>query len=99
MAYTFKKVLEGVSIGKSLFDQEGAELVAGIVAEAKKKNVKIHLPDDHVCANEFSNDANIKVVSDAEGVPDDYMALDVGPNSQKRFSEVMARAQTILWNG
>merc|ERR1719433_529321 len=99
MAYTFKKVLENVKIGKSLFDEEGSQLVRSIMEDAKRKNVKIHLPNDHLCADNFSNDANTKLVTDAQGVPDDYMALDVGPESRKRFNEVMARANTILWNG
>jgi len=99
MAYTFKKVVENVKIGASLFDKEGSKLVPAIMEEAKRQNVEIVFPVDHVVADNFSNDANSKLVTDAEGIPDDSMALDVGPESRKIFSKMMATANTILWNG
>merc|ERR1719461_2543573 len=69
------------------------------MAEAKKRNVKIVFPTDHVVADSFSNDANSKIVTDTEGIPADHMALDVGPASRQSFAKVMREAQTILWNG
>lgn len=99
MAFTFKKVLDGVKIGKSLFDEAGAKIVQGLVDKAKAKNVKLHFPTDYVCASKFANDADIKQADDASGVPDDYMALDIGPKSIAAFKDVILRAKTILWNG
>jgi len=99
MAYTFKKVLDGVEIGCSLFDKEGADLIPSIMKEANALNVKLHFPVDHVVADSFSNDARSKIVTDQEGVPPKWMALDIGPLSRERFSEVIGRAETILWNG
>jgi len=99
MAYTFKKVLDNVEIGGSLFDEEGAELVPGIMKEAQANGVKLHFPVDHVVADSFSNDARSHIVTDKEGVPLKYMALDIGPLSRERFSEVIGRAETIIWNG
>jgi len=99
MAYTFKKVIEGVEIGSSIFDEEGKDEVIRIVEHAKAKNVKLHLPIDHVVADKFAADANTKVVTDEEGVPEGWMALDVGPKTVSLNSDVISRAQTIIWNG
>lgn len=60
MAFTFLKV-QGVNIGDSLYDSEGAELVPSILKKAQEKGVKIHLPTDFMCADKFSADANIKL--------------------------------------
>ena len=99
MAYTFKKVLNNVSIGSSLFDEDGAKIVADIVATANAKNVPIHLPIDHVAANKFAADADFKVVSDDEGIPENWMGLDIGPKSVNIFCDAVKRAKTIVWNG
>ncbi|VDM64382.1 unnamed protein product, partial [Angiostrongylus costaricensis] len=90
---------QNVEIGKSLFDQEGAKIVKELLAKAKEKNVKIHLPVDVVVGDKFAEGASSKVVTLAEGVPADHMGLDVGPKSGELFAEVIARAKTIVWNG
>lgn len=99
MTYTFKKVLHNVNIGASIFDKEGAKVVKSIMEKAKEKNVKIHFAIDHVVADRFAIDAKVDYVTDETGIPDGWMALDVGPKSRALFSEVIGRAQTILWNG
>ncbi len=99
MAYTFKKVLSGMSIGDSLFDPEGAKIVEELVAKAAQRGVKIHLPVDFVITDKFAPDSQTRVVSDAEGIPEGWMGLDVGPQSRTQFSEVIGRARTIVWNG
>jgi len=99
MAFTFKKVLEGMEIGKSLFDAKGAEIAKELFEKAAAKGVKIHLPVDFICGDKFSPDANTKTVSDKEGIPADWEGLDSGPESNKLFTEVILRAKTIIWNG
>ncbi len=99
MAYTFKKVLDGMEIGESLYDPEGAKIVGELVAKAKEKGVKIHLPVDFICADKFAPDAKTQLADDQAGVPAGWMGLDCGPKSQALFSEVIARAKTIIWNG
>jgi len=99
MAFTFKKVLEGVSIGKSLFDEEGARIVHGLVEKAKKNNVKIHFPTDYITGDKFDKDAQTGTADDKSGIPDGWMGLDIGEQSRKQFSEVILRCKTILWNG
>ncbi|RMZ80267.1 hypothetical protein DV738_g2860, partial [Chaetothyriales sp. CBS 135597] len=99
MAFTFKKTLENVKIGSSLFDQAGSEKVAELVAKAKEKNVKIVLPVDYVIADKFAADAQTATTTDSEGIPDGWLGLDVGPKSVELFKAAIDEAQTILWNG
>jgi phosphoglycerate kinase len=99
MTFTFKKVLDGMEIGESLFDPEGAKIVAELMAKAKDKSVKIHLPVDFVCGDKFDANANSQIVDDKTGIPKGWTGLDVGPQSRQLFAEVIARAKTIIWNG
>jgi len=99
MAFTFEKVQHGTKIGKSLFDQEGSEIVKDIVEKAEKKGVKLHFPSDWVIADKFAKDAAHKVVTRAEGIPDEWMGLDIGPETTKAFDAVIRRGKTIVWNG
>jgi len=99
MAFTFKKVLEGMEIGNSLFDPKGAEIAKELFDKAAAKGVKIHLPVDFVIADKFAPDANTKSATDKEGIPAGWEGLDSGPASRALFAEVIARAKTIIWNG
>ncbi|KAM5454683.1 phosphoglycerate kinase [Microsporum audouinii] len=99
MAFTFKKVLNNLKIGNSLFDEEGSKLVQGIMEKAKAKNIKIVLPVDYVTGDKFSAEAKVGYATDAEGIPDGWMGLDCGKESVKLFKDVIGDAKTILWNG
>lgn len=99
MAFTFKKVIDGMSIGKSLFDEEGAKIADNIVEKAKSKGVKLHFPVDFTIADDFSPDAKTDTAADTDGIPDDWMGLDAGPKSCDMMHEVILRAKTIVWNG
>ena len=99
MAYTFKKVLDNVNIGKSLFDEEGSKIVQKLVEKAKQKNVKLYFPIDHVAGDKFAKDAKSEIVKDSEGIPEGWMGLDIGPDTIKQFTSVIKNAKTILWNG
>jgi len=99
MAFTFKKELEGMAIGDSLFDPEGAKIAKDLFAKAKAKGVQITLPVDYVIADKFDANANTKVVTDKEGIPAGWMGLDAGPKSTELYREVIGRAKTIVWNG
>ncbi|XP_074599421.1 phosphoglycerate kinase [Brevipalpus obovatus] len=99
MAFTFLKELNGMKIGKSLFDPEGAKIVAKLMEKANKNNVKIHLPTDFVTGDKFASDAQIGSATVESGIPDDMMGLDCGPKSAELFREVVRRAKTIVWNG
>src|SRR5581483_8909637 len=73
MAFTFKKELEGMSIGDSLFDPEGAKIAKELFAKAKAKGVIITLPIDFVIADKFDANANTKIVTDKDGIPAGWM--------------------------
>lgn len=99
MAFTFKKTLENVKIGNSLFDEDGAKIVADLVEKAKKNNVEIVLPVDYVVGDKFGADAQVQTATDATGIPDGWLGLDVGEKSIKLFETAIAKSKTILWNG
>ncbi|KAK9421766.1 putative Phosphoglycerate kinase [Seiridium unicorne] len=99
MAFTFKKTLEGVKIGNSLFDEAGSKTVGTLMEKAKKNNVKVTLPVDYVTADKFDKDANTGSATDKDGIPDGWMGLDCGPESIKLYKAAIDDAQTILWNG
>ncbi|MBI5689562.1 MAG: phosphoglycerate kinase [Verrucomicrobia bacterium] len=99
MAFTFKKELEGMEIGASLYDPEGAKIAKDLFAKAAAKGVKITLPVDFVVADKFDANATTQVVSDRQGVPAGWMGLDGGPKSIELFEQVIGRSRTIVWNG
>lgn len=99
MAYTFLKVLNNMEIGTSLFDPKGPDVVAEVMAKAKKLGKPIHLPIDFLAADKFDKDATTKVVTAQQGIGAGWQGLDCGPASIQKFLEVIARANTIIWNG
>jgi len=97
MAYTFLKA-QGLTIGKSLVEDDKLELAKKILADAKAKNFKLFLPVDHVIAPEFKADAPATTV-DVTATPADQMGLDIGPKTIELFEEQLSHAHTIVWNG
>lgn len=97
MSYTFFKSM-GYSIGTSLLDEEGLQLAADILKLAEEKGVKFLLPVDVVAADEFANDSPHDVYP-VNAIPDNRMGLDIGPATIKLFTETLAGAKTIVWNG
>merc|ERR1711862_566503 len=83
MAFTFLKVNDGMSIGSSLYDDEGAKIVPEIMEKAKAQGVEIILPVDFTIASEFGEGGEIKSASKADGIPDGFMGLDCGPKSNE----------------
>ncbi|ATZ55364.1 Bcpgk1 [Botrytis cinerea B05.10] len=99
MAFTFKKTLEGVKIGNSLFDEAGSKTVKDLVEKAKKNNVELVLPVDYITADNFAKDANTGTATDEEGIPDGWMGLDCGVKSIELYKKAIDESKTILWNG
>jgi len=97
MAYTFLKA-QGLETGKSLVEADKTDLASQLEAKAKERNVKLLLPTDHVVAANPNDGANAKNVS-VDATPADLMGLDIGTATQAAYSEVIASAQTIIWNG
>jgi phosphoglycerate kinase len=99
MAFTFLKVLDGMPIGSSLFDEEGAKIVPEIMEKAKEKGVEIILPVDFVTSSKFGEDGEIATATKAEGVKDGMMGLDCGPASIELNAKAIMESKTIIWNG
>jgi len=100
MAYTFLKIKDGMAIGTSLYDEEGAKIVPEILAKAEKLGVEIILPVDFTCSSKFGEDGEIKeAVTKAEGIPEGFMGLDCGPASIELNAKAVAESRTIIWNG
>ncbi|XP_016286680.1 phosphoglycerate kinase 1-like [Monodelphis domestica] len=99
MAFTFLKVVNKMQIGNSLFDEEGAKIVEDLMSKAEKKGVKLTLPVDFITADKFDEHASSGQATVESGIPDGWMGLDCGPESSKKFAEVVARAKLIVWNG
>ena len=97
MAYTFMAA-HGEEVGKSLLEEDYKSYALEMEEKAKAKGVKLLIPIDTVVADDFSNDANFKVVQRG-GIPADWEGVDVGPETAKLFSEAIAGAKTVVWNG
>ncbi len=95
MAYTFLKA-QGEQVGKSLVEEDKIDLARDLLKEAKSHKVKFLLPTDHVVAEKIDPNAIVQTVT---SIPANLMALDIGPNTIDAFTEEIARAATILWNG
>merc|ERR1712232_174067 len=99
MAFTFLKVNDGMSVGSSLYDEEGAKVVPDIMAKAKERGVEIILPVDFTISSKFGEDGEIKTVTKEEGIPDGFMGLDCGPKSNALNKAAVDASKTIIWNG
>ena len=96
MAYTFLKA-QGYSIGKSLLEEDRLDYAREMIQKAADKGVKFLLPVDHLCAAEFSADAEPVL---AEGnIPDELMGMDIGPKTAAMYADAVKGAGTIVWNG
>ncbi|MCS5693688.1 phosphoglycerate kinase [Cyanobium sp. FGCU-6] len=97
MIFTFYKA-RGLSVGKSLVEEDKLELAKELEAKAAAKGVQFLLPTDVVLADNFAPDANSQIAK-VEAIPDGWMGLDIGPDSLKVFQEALADCQTVIWNG
>ncbi|MBM7652062.1 phosphoglycerate kinase [Neobacillus cucumis] len=97
LAYTFVKA-QGHEVGKSLLEADKLDLANSFIEKAKQKGVNFLMPVDVVVADDFSADANSKVVS-IEEIPADWEALDIGPKTREIYSDVIKNSKLVIWNG
>ena len=97
MAYTFMAA-HGEPVGKSLLEEDYKQYALDMEKKAEEKGVKLLIPIDTVVADDFSNDANFKVV-ERGGIPDDMEGLDIGPKTRELFADAIKGAKTVVWNG
>ena len=92
MAYTFLKA-QGLPTGKSLVEEDKVELAGKLLADL---GGKLMLPVDHVVVSEIAPGAANEVV---DTIPEGKIAVDIGPKTTEAFSQVIAGAKTVIWNG
>ena len=97
LAYTFFKA-QGHEIGQSLLDKEKLDVALGFIEKAKELGKNFYLPEDIVVTDEFSADANTKVV-DIDGIPADWEGVDIGPKTRAKYAEVIKNSKLVVWNG
>lgn len=97
MAFTFLKAL-GYNVGKSLVEEQLIETALNAYNKARQKGIKFYLPVDCIVADQFNPTAETKVTTIQE-IPQDWMALDIGPATLTLFTEAIQNAKTIIWNG
>lgn len=96
MTYTFKKAA-GIAIGNSLVEDDKLDVANELTKEAESSSSELLLPEDTVAAQEFKANVPTKVV---EGeIPDGWEGLDIGPKTTAKYSDIIASAKTVVWNG
>jgi len=98
MSYTFMKAL-GRDIGNSLLDRDGIDVARKVMETAKEKGVKLLLPLDYVTADDFSADANTRIVDAETGIPDGWEGVDIGPKTRELFAAALGESKSVVWNG
>jgi phosphoglycerate kinase len=97
MAYTFFKA-QGNDTGRSLVEQDILKLALSLLSDAKSKGINFYLPRDHVVAADMEAETPTEVISTFP-IPSDRMALDIGPDTLKVYTDVIRTARTVFWNG
>ena len=103
MAYTFRKLVQGITIGKSLYKPEWEPIAQAAIDKAKARGVNLLIPVDAMITDAFDFDAkklgNTKYTGVNESIPDGWEGVDIGPESVKLFAAEIAKAKTVIWNG
>jgi phosphoglycerate kinase len=97
LAYTFVKA-QGYEIGKSLCEDDKLDLAKEFMQIAKEKGVNFYMPVDVVVADDFSENANSKIV-DINSIPSDWEAVDIGPKTREIYADVIRKSKLVVWNG
>ena len=97
MIFTFYKA-RGLSVGKSLVEEDKLDLAKALEVKAKEKGVDLLLPTDVIIADNFAADANAQTVG-IDAIPDGWMGLDIGPDSVKVFQDALSDCKAVIWNG
>jgi len=98
MCFTFLAA-EGYSVGNSILEADQIDTVKGFLQDAKDRGIELVLPTDLVITQEFSEAEPIQVVQVVDGVPDGWMALDIGPDTAAHFAQLVEASKTVVWNG
>lgn len=103
MAYTFRKLVQGITLGKSLYKPEWEPIAQAALDKARERGVKLLIPVDAMITDAFNFDdktvGNTRYTQPGESIPDGWEGVDIGPESVKLFAEEIAKAKTVIWNG
>lgn len=103
MAYTFRKLVQGITLGKSLYKPEWEPIAQAALDKAKARGVKMLIPVDAMITDSFDFDAKkigaSRFTGVNESIPDGWEGVDIGPESVKLFAGEIAKAKTVIWNG
>ena len=103
MAFTFRKLVEGIGIGNSLYKPEWEPIAEAAIIKARERGVKFLIPVDALITDHFDfgtmQVGTTKFTAPGESIPDGWEGVDIGPESVKLFSKEIATAKTVLWNG
>jgi len=103
MAYTFRKLVQGITLGRSLYKAEWEPIAQAALDKAKARGVKLLIPVDALITDAFDFDAKklgtTKLTAVNENIPDGWEGVDIGPESVKLFAAEIAKAKTVVWNG
>ncbi len=97
MIFTFFAA-QGLPVGKSLVETDKLDLARALTAKAAQRGVALLLPTDVVVADRFAADAAAQTVK-VEDIPEEWMGLDIGPDSVRTFQAALQNCRTIIWNG
>lgn len=97
MMFTFYKAM-GYNIGKSLLESDKVDLAKSIIDEAKAKNINLFLPVDYIAASKFDNDAETAVCKPGD-IDENWMGMDIGPQTIQLFKNIIVSSKTVVWNG
>jgi phosphoglycerate kinase len=98
MAYTFLEA-RGVPVGKSLVEEELLDAARDIERRAAERTLRFELPTDHIVAPKVEAGAPAKTLKVGDPAIDDWMGLDIGPETVQSYRNVIAAARTVVWNG
>jgi phosphoglycerate kinase len=97
MANTFLKS-QGIDTKASMVEEDLLDTAKRIIKSAKDKGIELLLPEDLICADRLDKDAASETVS-LDQIPDQWIALDIGPKTAAKYAKTLEDAQTIVWNG
>ncbi|NIA15615.1 MAG: phosphoglycerate kinase, partial [Nitrospiraceae bacterium] len=97
MMFTFFKA-QGLEVGKSLLEEDGIPVALDVLKKAEEKGVELLLPEDAIVADAFAADANSKVVG-IDGIEPEWIGMDIGPATAKKYCEAIAKSAMTVWNG
>lgn len=98
MAFTLLKA-KGIAIGKSICEDDSLDNATAFMQECNDKGVQLLLPVDLLIADSLEANAKTQIIETANGIPDGWYGVDIGPKTIEEYASFLQNAKTVLWNG